>query len=225
MRTVRKIFASTGIKWCRDRDAGSSGGPNGGIGSRPPSQASAVPPTSGRPRRKPGPQSQALALPPWVAKSVACSPLASGPTVYRSTSSTRMPGRMMRQTFRCTSISRASCSGLVAPGRRTSRSPSPVLSTTNRSARSARAGHRAGLGLRFVVSGRWVACPSSDSPDSSLLQMLLLEPNGEPGSSLPRRGEPDAGLSRSGCGSGLSVKIMRRWRLGKPPLTIRLPTL
>jgi integrase len=40
---------------------------------------------------------------------------------------------------------------------------------------------------------------------------------GEPAHLSPGRGDPDAGLSRSGCGSGLSAKIMRGPRLGKPP--------
>ena len=89
----------------------------------------------------------------WVAQSVACSPLAGGPPVYRSTSSARTPGRMMRHTFRCTSISRASCSGLGASGRRTSRSASRVLATTNpeRSKCARRSSSKVGSPVRSLM--------------------------------------------------------------------------
>ena len=158
---------------------------------------------SGRPRRKPGPQSQALALPPL------------GSTVGRVQPASRRPtglpvdqlGKDARShDARYLSIHfylQASCSGLGESGRRTSRSASRVLERRTRSARNARAGHRARLGLRFVSPmpqvlpvrrrirpiHRYCECSYSNLTES-------------PADLSPRRGEPDAGLSRSGCAPG-----------------------
>jgi hypothetical protein len=42
--------------------------------------------------------------------------------------------------------------------------------------------------------------------DAATARCSCSKRNGEPASSLPRRGEPDAGLKSVGCGYGLSTR-------------------